>query len=83
MSVLIKRLDFNKGWNDLGYLGVKHIENESWVDMSWIFHIMGWSVYGLKRLATNWSTVTDSIMPGLKMSTRKSTLKITIVELNI
>jgi len=42
-------LDFNKGWNVLGYLGVEHNENDSWVDMSWIFHVKGWSVYELKR----------------------------------
>ena len=47
----LKRLDFNKGWNVSGYLGVEN-ENESWVDMSWIFHFKGWSVHGLIRLAT-------------------------------
>jgi len=48
----MKCLDFNKGWNDQGYLGGENNENESRVNMSWIFHVKGWSVYGLKRLAT-------------------------------
>jgi len=47
----LKRLDFNKGWNVLGCcLGVERNENESWIDMSWIFQVKGWSVYGLKCL---------------------------------
>ena len=37
-----------KGWNVLGYLGVENNENESWIDVSWIFHVKGWSVCGLK-----------------------------------
>ena len=49
----LKRLDFNKGLNVLGYLGVENNENKSWVDMSSIFHVMGWSVNGLKRVATH------------------------------
>ena len=46
----LKRLDFNKGWDVLGNLGVENNENESWVDMSWIFHVKGWSDNGLKCL---------------------------------
>ena len=46
----LKRLDFNKGWNVLGNLGVEDIDNEGWVDMSWIEVSMGWSVNGLKCL---------------------------------
>jgi len=30
-----------KGWNVLGYLGVENNENESWIDVSWIFHVKG------------------------------------------
>ena len=48
----MKSLDFNKGWNVLGYLGGENNENESWVDMSWIFDVSGWSVNRLKSLAT-------------------------------
>jgi len=55
----LKRLDFNKGLNVLGYLVV---ENESWVDMSWIFHVKGWSVYGLKRLATTATTLHQQLL---------------------
>ena len=44
----LQRLAFNKGWNGLGYLGVEDNEHENLVDMSWIFHVKGWSVYGLK-----------------------------------
>ena len=48
----LKCLDFNKGLYVLGYLGVEQNENESWVDMSWLFHGKGWSVFGFKYLAT-------------------------------
>ena len=48
----LKCLDFNKGLYVLGYLGVEQNENESWVDMSWLFHVKGWSVFGFKYLAT-------------------------------
>ena len=44
----LKRLDFNKGWNVLGHLGVEDIYNEGWVDISWKVHVTDWSVYGLK-----------------------------------
>ena len=44
----LKRLDFNKEWTVLGYLGVENNNNESWVDMSWIFHVNVWSVCWLK-----------------------------------
>ena len=57
---------FNMGLNVLiltrvgeSYLGVRNNENESWVDMSWIFYVTGWSVYGLKcqwvEVAMGWS----------------------------
>ena len=38
----------NWGWTVLGYLGDGTNENNSRGDMSWIFHVMGWRVYGSK-----------------------------------
>ena len=53
----LKRLEFNKGWNVLGYLGVKN--NDMNVGLTCIGYFtlrvevyIGWSVNGLKRLAT-------------------------------
>jgi len=59
----LKRLDFNEGIHVLGYLGV---ENDSWVDMSWIFHVTG-------RLTCLWVEV--SIRSNVWLSLRRHSIR--------